>query len=129
MNNCIFCKIIRGELDSAKIWEDDHFLAILDINPGMEGATLVMPKEHYGSNIFKMDSHFLAEFVKASKEVAKILEDYFKAERVAMVAEGMEINHAHIRLYPLQSGGHLSIRPGPQKDLKELKALAEKIKL
>lgn len=129
MNNCIFCKIIKGEIDSAKIWEDDNFLAILDINPGMEGATLVMPKEHYDSNIFKIDDNFLAQFIKASKKTAKILENYFKAERVAMVAEGMEINHAHIRLYPIQSGGRLSIRPGPQKDLKELKILAEKIKL
>jgi len=44
MDNCIFCKIIRGEIDSAKIWEDDYHVAILDVYPNMRGQTLLITK-------------------------------------------------------------------------------------
>ncbi len=146
-NNCIFCKIVSGEFDSAKIWEDNNFLAFLDINPNTEGMTLVVPKKHYNSNIFKMEEEEISSFIKASKKVAKIIEDYFGVKRVAFVGEGMGVNHAHIKLYPLfgleeefremwakeriffeNYQGYLSTQIGPQKDIQELKELAKKIR-
>jgi len=147
MENCIFCKIAKGEIDSAKIWEDKDFLAILDVFPNTEGMTLVLPKKHYDSYIFDDSDKFCQDIILASKKVAKILEKGLKVHRVAMVMEGMGINHAHIKLYPLHGidkkfketwakekvffdryEGYISTQLGSQKDITELKKLAEEIK-
>lgn len=147
MENCIFCKITKGEIDSAKIWENDKFLAILDVNPNTKGMTLLLTKQHYDSYAFDISDEIYSEFMDAAKEVAKILEKGLEIKRVAMVMEGMGINHAHIKLYPLYgiSGkfqemwakekiyfekyeGYVSTQLGPSADINELKKLAEEIK-
>jgi len=74
MDDCIFCKIIKGEIPSFKVWEDDEFLAILDINPNTKGMTLVLTKEHYNSYAFEMSDDVYNKFLLATKKVAKILE-------------------------------------------------------
>jgi len=51
VEECIFCEIVEGKRDSAKIWENEEFLAILDVNPNVKGMTLVLTKKHYGSYI------------------------------------------------------------------------------
>ena len=63
MTDCLFCKIVKGELDSAKIWEDKDFLAILDIMPNTKGMALVLTKKHYGSYIFEMPGEIYEEFL------------------------------------------------------------------
>jgi histidine triad (HIT) family protein len=90
MAECIFCKIISGEIDSAKIWEDEEFLAILDIAPNTKGETLVLTKKHYDSYVFDMPEETYLKLMSASKKVAKILEKGLKVTRVAMVMEGRE---------------------------------------
>ena len=62
MDNCIFCKIVKGEIPSVKIWEDKNYLAILDINPNVEGMTLVIPKKHFDSYVFEMKDKEYCEF-------------------------------------------------------------------
>ena len=145
--NCIFCKIARGEIDSAKIWEDDEFLTILDIKPNTRGMTLVLTKEHYDSDIFAMPKDVYQRFMLVVKKVVKILEKGLNVKRVAMVIEGMEINHAHIKLYPIHGltekfkpvrakekiffekyEGYISTQEGPEVNVSELKKLAEEIK-
>ncbi len=74
MEKCIFCDIVSGKIDAAKIWEDKKFLAILDINPNTKGMTLVLTKQHYNSYAFDMSDSAYKEFMIASKKVAKILE-------------------------------------------------------
>jgi len=147
MENCIFCKIIKGEIDSAKIWEDEEFLAILDVNPNTKGMTLVLTKKHYDSYAFDMPEDAYQRFMGAAKKVAKILEKGLDTKRVAMVMEGMGINHAHIKLYPLYGivgkfeeiwakekvffdkyEGYISTQLGPQVDISKLKELAEEIR-
>jgi diadenosine tetraphosphate (Ap4A) HIT family hydrolase len=147
MDDCIFCKIIKGEFDSAKIWEDDEFSAILDIRPNTKGMTLVLPKKHFDSYLFEMPEDVYAKFMLASKKVANILEKALKVKRVAMVMEGMGVNHAHIKLYPMHGleddfkemwakeqaffekyPGFITTVMGPQTDLSTLKRLAEEIK-
>jgi diadenosine tetraphosphate (Ap4A) HIT family hydrolase len=144
---CIFCKIVKGEIDSAKIWEDDEFLAILDIMPNTKGMTLVLTKKHYDSYAFDMPEDVYLRFMSASKKVARILEKGLDVARVAMVMEGMGINHAHIKLYPLHGvkekfkemwtkekvffdkyEGYISTQTGPKIDINKLKKLAEEIK-
>ena len=101
MKDCIFCKIVKGEIDSAKIQEDEDFLAVLDVKPNTKGMALVLPKKHYDSYVFDMPNEVYQKFMLAAKKVATILEEGLDVKRVAMAIEGMEINHAHIKLYPL----------------------------
>lgn len=144
---CIFCKIINGEIPSSKIWEDENFLAILDVFPNTKGMTLVMPKNHFDSYVIDMEDKTYCQFFAAAKKVAKILEKALKVKRVAMVMEGMGVDHAHIKLYPLHGldkkfkqmlgpkqvyfdfyQGYLTTLMGPKADEKDLKKLAEMIK-
>ncbi|MEK6891117.1 MAG: HIT domain-containing protein [Nanoarchaeota archaeon] len=147
MENCLFCKIVKGEIDSAKIWENKNFIAILDINPNVKGLSLVLSKKHFDSYAFDMPDKPYQDIMLASKKVAKILEKALKVKRVAMVMEGLGINHVHIKLYPVYGinekfqemwakdkvffekyEGYISTQLGPEKDIKELKKLAEEIK-
>ena len=147
MENCIFCKIVASEIPSVKIWEDEKFLAILDLYPNTEGMALVLTKEHYDSYAFDMPEIAYSEFLAAAKKVAKKIEKGLGVTRVAMVMEGMGINHAHIKLYPLHGltekfkemwaknevyfenyEGYLSTQLGPKADLADLESVARKIR-
>ena len=147
MTDCIFCKIVKGEIDSVKIWEDDEFLAILDVMPNTRGMTLVLTKKHYDSYAFDMPEDIYLKLISVSKKVAKMLEKGLDVTRIAMVMEGMGIDHAHIKLYPLHGvkekfkemwakekiffdkyEGYISTQTGEKVDIKELKKLAEEIK-
>ena len=147
MNECIFCKIAGGEIDSAKVWEDSEFIAILDVNPNTSGMTLVMTKKHYPSYAFEMTDGVYQRLMLAAKKVAKILDQKLKVQRTAMVMEGLGVNHVHVKLYPLHGleekfketwadkkvffdkyEGYITTKLGPKADLKDLKKLAEKIR-
>ena len=101
MSDCIFCKMAKGEIPTVKIWEDDEFFAILDLYPNTKGMTLVIPKNHYDSDIFEMDEDTYQKYLLAVKKVVKILEKGLKVKRGALVFEGLLINHAHVKLYPV----------------------------
>ena len=145
-DDCIFCKINEGKIPSVKIWEDKEFLAILDVNPNVEGMTLVITKDHHDSYAFEMEDEHYKKFMIAVKKVAKILEKGLKVQRVAMVMEGLGVNHAHIKLYPIHGLdekfkeiwakdkvyfdrylGYISTQLGPQRSMEELKKVADKI--
>jgi len=145
--DCIFCKIAKGELESVKIWEEDDFIAVLDIMPNTEGMTLVLPKKHHDSYIIGEPDEFYLKIMLAAKKVAKLLEKGLNVNKVAIVMEGMGINHAHIKLYPLHGvkkefeeiwakdkiffdryEGYISTQTGPKKSIKELQKVADKIK-
>lgn len=147
MENCIFCKIAKGEIGTAKVWEDENFLAFLDINPNTRGMTLLIPKKHYGSYIFDMPDKELSEMMIAGKKVAGMLEKAFGVGRVAVVMEGMGVDHVHIKLYPLHGvgkdfqemnvseriffdkyQGYISTQMGPQLSGEELKKVADLIR-
>lgn len=145
--DCIFCKLVSGELPVAKVWENDEFMAILDGYPNLKGMTLVIPKEHHDSYVFDMPEDVAARFYLATKTVAKMLEKAFSISRVAMVMEGMGINHAHIKLYPLhgvtekfkemwssenvwfdQYQGYISTQLGPAMPLEDRQIIAQHIR-
>jgi histidine triad (HIT) family protein len=146
MENCIFCKIIKGEIPSVKIWEDKNFIAILDKSPNVEGMTLVIPKKHFDSYIFDMKDKDYSGIMNAAKAVAKFLDKKLNVKRTALVMEGLGVDHAHIKLYPIYGlekkfeetwakekkffekyEGYISTQLGPEKSLDELKKIAEKI--
>lgn len=140
--DCIFCKIASGEIPSYKVYEDEKFLGILDLFPGMKGMTLLLPKEHYDSYIFEMPDDIYAEFVLTAKKLGQIIDQKLGVQRTAMVMEGMGVNHAHIKLYPLHGldeeykaieakekkysdkyEGYITTLMGPKADDKDLKEL------
>jgi len=130
MENCVFCKISKGEIPCFKLWESDKYLAILDINPITEGMTLVIPKEHKDSRIFKNENSDICEIMSASKEVAKILENKLNIERVGLIFEGMEVDHLHAKLIPIKGGENIrTILEShlPKADMKDLEKLCKKI--
>jgi diadenosine tetraphosphate (Ap4A) HIT family hydrolase len=101
MPETIFDKIVRNEIPSYKVWEDDNFLAFLTPFPNTPGLTVVIPKENPGDYIFDLDSALYVDFMKAVKAVANLLEKALDVKRVAMVFEGTGVAHVHAKLYPL----------------------------
>lgn len=109
MNDCIFCKIVKGEIPSFKIWEDSKHLAFLSIAPIMPGHTLLIPKSH-SEYIFDMEDEDLGNLLKASKPVAKLLKEKIqpKTGKIGIMVAGLEVPHTHIHLIPMDSEGDLT---------------------
>ena len=99
MTDCIFCKIINGEIPSTKIYENDYVIAIDDINPKAKVHSLVIPKKHVQSLVELEDEKVMSEILKAVKEVAKIKQA--KAYRVHVNTgkdEGQVVMHLHFHV-------------------------------
>jgi len=145
--DCVFCKIVSGEIPSEKVWEDDEFLAILDVNPNTLGMSILMTKSHYDSYLEEMPDELAGRFLVAAKKVGRLLDQKLGSKRTAMVLEGIGVNHAHIKLYPMhglgekfpgresdetvfykQYPGFITTKRGPQAPPEELKKIKEKIR-
>ena len=98
----IFSKIVRNEIPSYKVYENENFLAFLDINPLKKGHTLVIPKIEV-DYIFDLKSKEYQELWNFAKLVAKGMKRVIKCERISVVVMGLEVPHAHIHLIPLDS--------------------------
>ncbi len=123
----IFSRIIAGEIPSYKCAEDDRFYAFLDINPVAKGHTLVVPKQEV-DYLFDLDDETLAAMTVFAKRVAKAIQQAFPCRKVGMAVLGLEVNHAHIHLIPLQSEGDMDFRKEKlQLPAEEMQAIAAKI--
>jgi histidine triad (HIT) family protein len=98
----IFTKIIKGEISSYKVAENDEFFAFLDINPLAEGHVLVIPKKEI-DYIFDIDSNLYSRFFVFAKAVAKAIEKVIACERIGVSVVGLEVPHAHIHLIPINN--------------------------
>ena len=96
----IFSKIIRGEIPSYKIAEDDRFYAFLDINPLAKGHTLVVPKLEV-DYIFDLEDDLLGDMMKFAKNIALAIDMTMDCKRVGIAVLGLEVPHAHIHLCPI----------------------------
>ena len=96
----IFSKIVRGEIPSYKICEDENYYAFLDINPLKEGHTLVIPKEET-DYIFDLNDDLLGGMMVFAKKVALAIDQTIDCKRVGVAVLGLEVPHAHIHLVPL----------------------------
>ena len=103
----IFTKIIRGEIPSYKVAEDENFYAFLDINPLSKGHTLVVPKLEV-DYIFDLDDEYLGKLHVFSKKVSRAIENTIACKRVGVVVYGLDVPHAHIHLIPLIEGGEIN---------------------
>ena len=123
----IFSKIIAGEIPSYKCAEDDRFYAFLDINPLAQGHTLVVPK-HEVDYIFDLSDEELSQMVAFAKRVALAIQEAFPCRKVGMAVLGLEVNHAHIHLVPLQSEGDMDFRKAKlQLSAETMQQTADKI--
>jgi diadenosine tetraphosphate (Ap4A) HIT family hydrolase len=112
MDNCIFCKIVRGEAPAHKVWEDEKHLAFLSIFPNTQGVTVVIPKVHYPSYAFELPDAVLVDLMLATKKVAKILDAKLEdVGRSAMVFEGFGVDHVHAKLFPMHGTNMPEWRP------------------
>lgn len=100
--DCIFCKIVKNELPSHKVWEDENYLAFLTIFPNTKGFTVVISKPHYPSAVFDLPENVFVGLTLAAKKVAKLLEERLEdVGRVALIYEGFGVDHAHAKLFPM----------------------------
>ena len=116
MQDCIFFKIVKGEIPSHKIYEDGEILAFLDIEPVNVGHTLVISKKHF-ANIYETPEEILAEMMKAAKKISKTLKSELGADGINVTmnndpAAGQIIFHSHIHVIPRLSGDGFGLWKG-----------------
>lgn len=123
----IFTKIIKGELPSYKIAEDDKCYAFLDISPLAEGHTLIVPKQEL-DYIFDIDDDLYTHLYLFAKKVAKAIKQVIPCEKVGMAVIGLDVRHAHIHLVPLKAVGDLNFaKEKLSLPAEQMKAIAEQI--
>ncbi len=102
--NCVFCKILNGEIPSAKLYEDEEFAIILDVGPATFGHALLLPKQHY-ANVFEMPQELLAKAACLAKEWGEKLVKALNADGLNLVqnnglAAGQTVFHYHLHMIP-----------------------------
>lgn len=123
----IFSKIIAGKIPCYKIAENEKFFAFLDINPLVEGHTLVIPKLEV-DNFFDMPGDYLKEILLFAKPIAKAIEKSFDCNRCGISVIGLEVPHAHMHLVPINNAADLNFtRKKLNLSQEELKAAQQKI--
>lgn len=123
----IFSKIIKGEIPSYKIAEDDRFYAFLDINPVNWGHTLVVPKQET-DYIFDLDDDTLGAMMVFAGKVAKAIKEVIPCKKVGVAVLGLEVPHAHIHLIPIEKEGDMDFKIKIQNpDPERMKEISESV--
>ena len=115
-NNCIFCKIINKDIPAEIVYEDNGFIAFMDVNPVSPGHVLVIPKDHYR---WVWDVPNIGEYFEVTRKIALAQKKAFEVELIRSQIYGNEVPHAHIWIFP---------ETNIKGDKKDLKGNAEKIK-
>jgi histidine triad (HIT) family protein len=116
MENCIFCKIVNKEIPAHVVYEDENFLAFLDIHPKSPGHCQVIPKEHYR---WVWEVPNAGEYFEVAKKIALAEQKAFNTEHILSKIDGADVPHAHIWIYP-----NLEVKGDP----KDFEGNASKIK-
>ena len=128
MENCIFCKIVAGEIPAEKIYEDDKVLVFLDINPVTYGHALLIPKEHHPM-MTDLSDELLAYCFTKSKELMIKIKQALNADFVVLSVVGIDVPHFHIHLLPRKhNDGLANFWPTIKYAEGEMQKTAEKIK-
>ena len=124
----IFTRIIRGEIPAYRIWENEFFLAFLDINPLREGHTLVIPKIEI-DHFFDLDDQYLSRILLFAKPIAKSIEKSFPCNRCGLIVVGLEVPHAHLHLIPINGVNDMDFKkPKLKLSVEQFLGIQEKIK-
>lgn len=97
--SCIFCKIIAGEVDSSKVYEDDEILAFLDLHPVNDGQLLVIPKKHI-DHFSDIPDELATKIFLKSHQISRVIREKLHPERMGLVVHGYGVPHAHMVLVP-----------------------------
>ena len=126
MEECIFCKIIKGEIKAEKIYEDEIFLALLDVRPIKPGHLLVIPKKH-SEYLFDLPNLEYSALMLKSKELAIMLKEKLNPQKIGLSVEGFGVPHAHIHLIPIDHPKEMDPNKAKESSPQELKDIAQKI--
>jgi histidine triad (HIT) family protein len=124
MENCIFCKIVKGEIPCVKIWEDEKYLAFLDLGQINPGHTLVIPKKHT-DYIFDLEDNEYCELLLSGKKIAKKLKLKLNPKRVGLAVEGFGVPHVHLHMVPINNGNELNPERAAHPPIEELEKIAK----
>jgi histidine triad (HIT) family protein len=130
--NCLFCKVVAGEVPATKVYEDENTLAFLDIKPVNPGHTLVIPKSHY-VNIFEVPEEMTTKMMQTIKKIAHGIKDGLGVENMNITMNnglhsGQTVFHAHIHLIPRHEGDGYKMWQGREYEDGEKEIVADKIK-
>ena len=109
--DCLFCKIINGDIPSKTIYEDELVKVFLDINPSTNGDMLVVPKTHY-ENIYDIDEKLIPHIHKVIKELYDILKDKLSVDGLTLIQNnnyGQDIKHYHVHVTPRYTNDKLKV--------------------
>ncbi|XP_051244908.1 uncharacterized protein LOC127356886 [Dicentrarchus labrax] len=144
-NDNLFSRIVRGEQQQWRVWEDSEHVAFLTPYPNTPGLTVVVPRKPLSSDIFKLEEADYKALILATQKVARLLEKGMRARGVALIFEGFEIDYAHAKLIPVLPSpvgtnhaelqpecfqsypGYVSSLDGPAADPEALKRIHTKI--
>lgn len=129
MEDCIFCKIVKKEIPSNIVYEDNKFIALLDIRPLNPGHTLVIPKEHFR---WVWDVPCVGQYFVIVSKIANTLKKSLNTDQIVSLVFGEEIYHAHVWLIPRFKddghGGAINLKNIKDISQEEMKKIGEKIK-
>ena len=129
MEPSIFTRIIRGEIPCHKVYEDDYAFAFMDIHPIQPGHVLVVAKQQV-PNFYDLEGAEYDGFMQAVKKIAKRLKEvYPDKKRIGVMIEGLEVDHVHAKVFPIDTGSEFRSDPdmGKEPDHAALAELAKKI--
>lgn len=133
MADCIFCKIVAGEIPSYKVYEDEKYLAFLDITQVTDGHTLLIPKKHCR---WVWDTEDIGEFFQVAKKIVKNIQRVTGEDFVMSLMWGRDVHHGHLHLVPSSAGSLELVAAGWREALEarklesdEMKKIAEKFRV
>lgn len=111
--NCIFCKILAGEIPSTAVYEDDDFKAILDVSPAARGHVIILPKNH-AANIYELPDEDASKIMIVAKKIATAIEKAYHCDGVNILqnngeAAGQTVFHLHVHVIPRFKGDTVNI--------------------
>ena len=128
-DNCIFCKIIAGEIPSHTLYEDEQFKVILDVGPATKGHALILPKEHY-ANLYELPEDVAMNVMKLAKKMIQVMTDRLGCDGFNLVQNngevaGQTVFHFHLHLIPrYKDDGEIlkyNVKSFSQEELSEIK--------
>lgn len=126
---CIFCNIINGKNQVYKVWENENFLAFLDIKPINPGHILLIPKNHT-EEIFNLPDNIFNEIFQITKKLSSPLKLATSAKRVGIAVEGLGVPHVHVHIVPIHNGNDLNperAKTASELELKEMQKILLKV--
>lgn len=123
--DCIFCKIVKKEMPSYHVYEDEEFLGFLDIFPRVKGHTLLIPKKHH---TWVYDVPNFGQYWEAALKITRATQKVFDPHFVSYVTHGLEIPHAHIHIMPRPKGEHSFVPEIKKFKKEEFEEVAERLR-